>query len=506
MFNYVLSAGISGIESYLVRVEADVSEGMPVFELVGYLGVEVREAKERVRTAIKNSGFFFPVKHVTLNLAPGDIRKSKTGYDLAMAIAILITTGQVDDKLVKDTVFIGELTLNGEIKGVEGILPIVLNAKKEKIKRCIVARDNLAEAAIVEEIDIIAPNNLKELASYLNDEIKLSPERVTDILPSDNSSPADFKYVSGQKVIRRGIEVAVSGMHNVLMVGPPGSGKSMIAKCIPTIMPLLSKNESLEVTKIYSVAGKLPGKGGIITERPFISPHHTITDIGMIGGGARIKPGAVSYADRGVLFLDELPEFSRASLEVLRQPLEDGKVTIERNQGSYIYPAEFMLVAAMNPCPCGAYPDRNKCNCSLPAIKRYLSRLSRPLLDRIDICLNVNPLKIEDLFPDKIPTNESSSDIRERVEKTRFIQKKRFGEGGVLFNSKMTAENIKSYCSLGEKEESFLKKSLKKMDISARSCHKILKIARTVADMKEEEKISIASLTEAMHLNKNFEI
>ena len=504
MFSCVLSGGVRGIESFIIRVEADLSEGMPVFELVGYLGSEVKEARERVKTALKNSGKHLPAKHLTVNLAPADIRKSGTGYDMPMAVAILQVLGEIPCESTENTLFAGELMLSGEFAAIEGVLPVVLKGKSEGLTRFIVPVGNAEEAALADGVEVYGVKDLTELMAFLNGELELM--RVSEGRePEEAEEEADLKYVNGQKLVRRGVEIAAAGLHNLLMVGPPGSGKSMIAKCIPTILPPLSREESLEVTSIYSVAGTLNGGGRLITKRPFVSPHHTVTEIGMTGGGIGMRPGCISLAHRGVLFLDEMPEFSRSALETLRQPLEDGRVTITRYRGSYTYPADMMLVGAMNPCPCGAYPDLSKCSCSKTAIRRYTDRLSKPLLDRIDICIRVEKLEYKEMFGNS--ENESSADVKERVIRAHRIQKERFqGQEGVYYNSQMGARDIRRFCALKPKDESFMAKMAEGLNISARSYHKILKVARTIADLAGSDGISRECLVEAIHYNRMYEV
>ncbi len=501
MVSSVTAGGIRGIESFLVRVEADISEGMPVFELVGYLGNEVRESRERVKTALKNTGEQLPIKHLTVNLAPADIRKSGTGYDMPMAVAILHAMGRIPKDSIEGTLFAGELLLSGEFAAINGILPIALRAKSEGIKRCIVPFENAGEASVVDGIEAYGVKNLSELLAFLNGEVSIKPEEPSEFYWAEEND-CDLKYVNGQKLARRGIEIAASGMHNLLMVGEPGAGKSMIAKCIPGILPPLSKEECLEVSSIYSVAGALNNKR-IMNRRPFMAPHHTVTEAGMTGGGPSMRPGCISMAHRGVLFLDEMPEFSRNALETLRQPLEDGKITLTRYRGSLSYPSDFMLVGAMNPCPCGAYPDMNRCSCTQTMIKRYADRLSKPLLDRIDICINVEKLEYSEMF--KKEENESSRLVRERVERAHRIQKERFEkEPGVFFNSRMSPSDIKKYCALGLEEEKYFYRMAERLSISARAYHKILKVARTIADMAGLKDISLECLTEAVHFNRMY--
>ena len=504
MFSSVLSFGIHGIESFCVRVEADISDGMPVFELVGYLSSEVKEARERVRTALRNAGYSFPVKRVTLNLSPGNIKKRGTGYDLPMAIAILAAMEQISSEELKDTLVIGELMLNGEVSGINGVLPMVLKARENGLKRCIVPKANAMEAALVDDITIIGVGTINEAVMYLRNEMDISPYTHAESDASDLSEDdrLDLKYVRGQLYARRGAEIAAAGMHNLLMIGAPGAGKSMLAKCIPTILPPLTKDEALEVSAIYSVSGMLNDAGGLIGRRPFISPHHTVTDIAMTGGGTYPKPGNISLAHRGVLFLDEMAEFSRYTLEVLRQPLEDRKITITRNYGSFTYPADFMMVGAMNPCPCGAYPDLTKCSCTQASRKKYLNKLSKPLIDRMDICVDVEKLDFNSMFTDEVA--ESSEEVRRRVVAAHDRQAKRFINRKISFNSQMSVNDINEFCRLDRECETWLAGALASMDVSARSYHKIIRVARTIADLAEDDYINRLHLSEAIMLNNSY--
>jgi magnesium chelatase family protein len=498
MFSKAYSAAIHGIDGLIVSVEADVSDGLPIFDMVGYLGSEVKEARERVRIALKNSGYKLPAKRITVNLSPADIRKEGTAFDLPVAISILMAFGHLPEDNLKGVLIIGELSLNGNVNKVNGVLPIVNAAKQNGFLKCIVPKENAKEGAVVKGIETYGVATLSEAVALLNGSGGISAEYVdiNSLFRSiDISNGIDFSEVAGQKATKRAIEIAVSGMHNLLMIGPPGAGKTMLAKRIPTIMPELTFEESLEISKIYSIAGFM-GNQALITKRPFRSPHHTITTTALVGGGRNPKPGEISLAHLGVLFLDELPEFQKETIEVLRQPLEDRLVTIARLNGSYRYPADFMLVAAMNPCSCGYYPDRNRCNCSLPSVKRYLNRISQPLLDRFDICIEALPMVYKELqVEDK---QETSEEIRTRVSLARQIQLERYRGQNFFFNSGLTPRTIKKYCKLDMKEQSLLEEAFIKMNLSARAYHRILKVARTIADLDQSEKIKSKHISEAI--------
>lgn len=552
MFQVFYAGGIQGMNAYKVRVEADVSNGLPGFEMVGSLACEVREAKERVRVAMKNAGFPLPVARITVNLSPAQIKKEGTGYDLAIATAILACMGMVKKEGLENTAFLGELALSGEVHKTDGALPIALQLKKDGIQRLVVPWANVEECRMVPGLTVVPMRDMQDLSAFLRkaeEERKEWEERgdganaqqdkwgfvqvnggkdkpdfaqVNDrkdksgfpqasdrkdeqvfiqtnvkqdgldfIQANSEQNMLDFSQVSGQESMKRAACVAAAGFHHLLFSGPPGAGKSMIAQRIPGILPPLTKEEQLEVMSIYSIAGK-----PLTRMRPFQAPHHTISPQALAGGGRIPKPGVLSLAHRGILFLDEMPEFSANVLEVLRQPLEEKKVQIARTQGVYRYPADFMLVCALNPCPCGYFPDRNRCRCTEPEIRHYLGKISGPILDRIDICVEAAPVTIKDL--EGPASGYDTKTLRAMVEEAREMQKKRYRGSSYAFNGEVSGNDVRKFCRLGEKEQCFLEQAYEAGQMSVRSYHKIIKLARTIADLEHADEISVAHLAEAI--------
>lgn len=503
MYSIVSTAIIRGINSLPVQVEADVSDGMPMFEMVGFLASEVKEARERVRAALRNSGYYLPAKRITVNLSPANIKKTGSAFDLPVAAAILAALGIIPDESLVSVLIVGEIGLNGKVQPVEGLLPIVAEAGEHGFTHCIVPYENRQEAYLIHDIQITPVRSISELIDVLNGKEAAFEDTAqnrsgymtqTELSCQIRKEP-DFSQINGQRFVRRASEVAAAGMHNLLLIGPPGAGKTMIAQRIPTILPPMCSQEQLELAKIYSISGMLLHDRSIMQKRPFRSPHHTITPQGLVGGGTVPKPGEVSLAHKGVLFLDELAEFQKSTLELLRQPMEDKKIQISRLHGSCSYPADFMLVAATNPCPCGAYPDMNRCRCTQNAIDRYLGRISQPLLDRIDICVETSQLTYAELTSDT--HNENSQQIRARVCEAWELQRERYADTGIYFNSQIPADRLKEICMLTEKEEAYLQKMYQQLHLTARAYHKVLRVARTIADLSCSTQVEIRHLSEA---------
>lgn len=505
MLANIKSYALNGLEGYGVAVEVDIHAGLPAFDVVGLPDTAIKESRERVRSAVKNSGFDFSPRKITVNLAPANTKKEGPIFDLAIALGLLTATEQagVDEHKkplphISDFVFLGELSLSGAVTRINGVMPMLISAREHGIKKVVIPRANINEAAYIKGIDVYAVDGLRAAVDILNGKIPEPIENIDVRLESTVRAAEDLKYVKGQYSAKRALEIAAAGGHNIIMIGAPGGGKTMLAKCLPGILPDMTEQEIMETTKIHSVAGLLDEKLGIVTSRPFRSPHHTASRIALTGGGASARPGEVSFAHNGVLFLDELPEYPRSVLEILRQPLEDGVISVSRAARSVEYPANFMLVASMNPCPCGySGSATHECTCSPSQINKYMSRISGPLLDRIDIHIEVDEVNYEDLKSDDV-TAESSADVKKRVDKARAVQTARFIDTDVHCNAQMTSAMIKRYCALDAAGEKILSSAFDKLGMSARAYTRILKVARTIADLDGQADILAKHVAEAV--------